>query len=101
MSWTCILLTATNEASLSLRRYASKSTCVVSGMGIHNAHALIGTAPIVVSDRGTWDVDTVAQPPETDPRWPTYCACGYAFTSEDTHQLFKSRLYRRGDTGEL
>jgi len=101
MPWTCVLLLATDQASLSLRRYASKSACPISGVGIHNAHALIGTAPIVVSERGTWDVAAVAQPPESDPRWPARCVCGYTFGPEDTYQLFKDRQYTRQDTGAL
>jgi len=101
MPWTCVLLVATDQASLSLRRYASKSSCVMSGMGIHNAKTLIGTAPIVVSERGTWDVEEVKQPSDTDPRWPKRCACGYEFAAEDAYQLSKSRLYRREDTGAL
>ena len=100
MSWTCVLLIATDRASLSLRRYAADSRCTVSGHGVHNARTLIGTAPIVVSERGTWDIEGVDQPPHSDSRWPTHCVCGYAFQESDTWQLFKSRLYERQDTHE-
>lgn len=101
MSWPVVLLVATNQASLSLRRYASSKPCADSGYGIHNAHALIGTAPIVVSESGTWDVESVAQPPHNDPRWPRQCVCGSVFEDADEWQLFKDRLYRRADTGAL
>ena len=101
MTWTCVLLIATDQASLSLRRYASKGTCAVSGRGIHDAETLIGTASIVISERDTWDVEELERPPASDPRWPTHCVCGYTFQEDDTRQLFKSRLYRREDTGAL
>lgn len=101
MTWNCILLLVTDQASLALRRYAS-AACAANphGMSTHDARAYIGTTPVVVSERGTWDVD-VAQPPQTDPRWPTQCVCGYVFTNEDTWQLSKARLYARQDTGAL
>lgn len=99
MPWTCVLLIATDQASLSLRRYATPERCPASGLGIHNAHTLIGTAPIVISERGTWDVE-VAEPPHSDPRWPTHCACGYEFRDSDTWQLSTSRVYERQDTHE-
>ena len=101
MPWTCILLIATDQASLALRRYASGKPCLASGAGIHAARARIGTAPIIVSERGSWHVDSPAQPPATDPRWPEQCVCGYIFGPEDAYQLFRSRLYIRQDTGAL
>ena len=101
MTWTCVLLIATDQASLSLRRYASKGTCTVSGRGIHDAETLIGRARVVISEGGTWDVEDAERPPSSDPRWPTHCACGYEFGSEDAYQLFTSRLYTRQDTGAL
>lgn len=99
--WTCVLLEATDQASLSLRRYAGTKPCEQSGMGIHDASALIGTAAITVSERDTWDVEGVQQPPPADPRWPTHCICGYQFEDGDAWQLFKSRMYARQDTGAL
>ena len=99
MTWTCVLLLETDQASLALRRYAS-ADCAAKphGMSIHDARAYIGTAPVVISERGTWDVD-VETPPQSDPRWPKECACGYIFTGDDTWQLSKARLYARQDTG--
>jgi len=37
---------------------------------------------------------------EGDPRWPTHCACGYEFTTEDPRQLSVEEIYVRADTGE-
>ena len=101
MSWDCILLVATDQVSLSLRRYAD-APCLVKphGMSMHDARTFIGTAPIVISARETWDVE-VAQPAHTDPRWPTQCGCGYVFQEGDTWQLSKNRLYVPQDTGDL
>jgi hypothetical protein len=101
MAWTCVLIVATDEASLALRRYADRP-CMAKphGMACHDARTLVGTAPIVISERETWDV-AVEQPPRSDPRWPTRCVCGYQFQDGDTWQLSKDRLYRRQDTGAL
>ena len=99
MAWTCVLLLATDQASLALRRYATPELCAVSGTGIHDASASIGTAPITISERKTWDV-AVKQPAQTDPRWPKRCACGYVFQETDAWQLSPSRLYERQDTHE-
>jgi len=100
MSWTCVLLIETNQASLSLRRYASALPCAVSGMGIHDASTPYRTVPLTISERGTWQMEHDAPPPATDPRWPDRCACGYLFEPENTYQVAPSRLYVRQDTGE-
>lgn len=102
MPWTCILLRATDHARLALRRYA-EGPCNASpnGVSIHDARALIGTAPVITHpDRETWEVVAPPQPPKTDPRWPTHCACGYVFHDEDEWQLSSHRLYERQDTHE-
>lgn len=36
-----------------------------------------------------------------DRRWPKACPCGYVFRPNDGHQEWRTRLYRRGDNGEL
>ena len=36
-----------------------------------------------------------------DPRWPSNCICGYIFAVDDMKQEGRTRLYRRGDNGEL
>jgi hypothetical protein len=101
MPWTCVLLVETDQASLALRRF-SYEACAAKphGMNFHDARTYIGVTPIIVSERKTWDVE-VAQPPQTDPRWPIQCVCGYVFQEGDTWQLSKNRLYARQDTGAL
>jgi hypothetical protein len=101
MSWKCVLLTETNQASLSLRRYASAAHCAVSGMGIHDASVPYLTVPLTISESGSWHFAGDEPPLSDDPRWLTHCACGYAFGPEDTYQVSPSRLYTRQDTGAL
>lgn len=98
MPWNVILLTETARASLALRRYAANLRAPCPAGSYHEALTLIGEAPLVIDAEGNWHID-VPQPPPTDPRWPTHCACGYAFTELDTWQLSPSRLYTRQDTG--
>jgi hypothetical protein len=98
MPWNCIMLTATEQASLSLRRYTNDRSCSAHTHGYHNAHTHIGTAPVVHLDRGCWDVD-YPQPPHSDPRWPVQCVCGYHFQESDAWQVTKNRMYTC-DTGE-
>lgn len=100
MPWTCVLLVATDQASLELRRFASGSACDKSENGMHEARTLIGTAAIVVTERGGWHIEET-EPPISDPRWPRQCACGYRFAPTDIYQLSPSRLYTRQDTGAL
>lgn len=42
----------------------------------------------------------VGAPPDDDPRWPTKCSCGFAFTDAHVHQLHGRQISRRVDTGE-
>lgn len=35
--------------------------------------------------------------PHDDPRWPTHCACGFAFGDGDHWQYYGDRIYRRLD----
>ncbi|HWZ29184.1 MAG TPA: hypothetical protein VNX15_11505 [Gemmatimonadales bacterium] len=82
-----------------LRRYAGEGKCTEK-MGYHNAmSAVVAEAPEdPEKDHAGTRPPTVE---ETDPRWPTACACGYAFTEGDTRQIFSDSVYRRADTGEL
>lgn len=99
MPYPLIPITATDQASLALRRYAMDA-CAGNpyGAGSHDARTLIGTAPVVVLDeRGTWDVE-METPAPTDPRWPPRCACGYVFLEADVWQLSRDRLYARPDS---
>lgn len=93
----CFLLTKTDQAEVSLRRYvySSQAKCDASCMGYHNASVVIGRRQVLPDD-SHGDNHT-----RDDPRWPTHCACGYAFQPHDEWQCNPHVLYRRGDTGEL
>jgi hypothetical protein len=97
----CYFIEPVDRAQLSLRRYAARDldpqrTCEQSGLGYHNAAVKIETAPHQHGEA----IQTLRRRPNGDPRWPTHCACGYAFRDDDYWQLDRSRLYHRADTGE-
>lgn len=99
----CYFLVPTSRVRQYLRRYHSGSqpgdaACPVHGMGYHNAWTPIGEAPAHYQDG--YLSQATPTPPESDPRWPTTCACGYVFQARDPWQLFESLLYQRQDTGE-
>lgn len=109
----CFLIEPTDHVRQELRRYTpgrwdadQKRTvyeppCPLTNGGYHNAQVRIEDAPeqrnaegyITNGSRGD-------EHAHADPRWPTHCACGYAFTEADVWQLFCSPLFRRADTGE-
>lgn len=76
-----------------LRRYVGSATekCSVEAHGFHNAMTLLGDC----------EQESLPEPPHHDPRWPTQCVCGRAFTETDSWQVFASHLFRRADTGVL
>lgn len=81
----------------SLRRFVSGNDCP-SAPGYHNASVVIDRVvkPFIA---GQFD----ASPTETelagDPRWPTHCSCGYAFSDADRWQVNDERLYAGAPTG--
>ncbi len=102
----CFMLEPTERVRQKLRRYvgSDKAHCpdMPGTLSYHDAATLIEDAA------ATWDaehrcirngVDSAAAY-DDDPRWPTHCACGYAFTDDDPRQLFVDLIYRRTDTGE-
>lgn len=93
----CFFLEPTEEATVRMRRFGRFGDC---GRGYHDASVTIGTChfPLgnALNGEGTDIVD------RGDPRWPTTCErCGALFAEDHDRQLFKARLYRRSDTGEL
>ena len=94
----CIFLTETDQAEVSVRRFAyseRKGKCQASGMGAHDASGAIGRRPVLPTDaRGD-------NHPHDDARWPARCACGYEFAPDDQWQCNPEVLYRRSDNGEL
>lgn len=96
-------LEPTDRVELGLRRYSSPDgsgfTCEA---GHHKALVKIGQAPAIFRQEKYGKVlATRVATPRDDPRWPTNCACGYAFTEDDHWQgEWQELLYRRSDTGE-
>lgn len=102
----CFWIEPTPKIQRKLRRYTSRQGNP-SGWecadGWHEAWALI--EPLEdVPPRASYDESDERETsgdlwPHDDPRWPTHCkkGCGYAFTDEDTWQLFTERIYRRPD----
>lgn len=98
MPWECVLLLETDRASLALRRYSTDRRTPCPAAYYHEAHTQIGTTPLTIDAEGNWEIDA-PQPDPADPRWPTQCACGYAFTEGDNRLLAPSRIYTRQETG--
>lgn len=102
----CFFLEETGRAQIYLRRYHGSMPgplCPSSGIGYHNAKFYLEDRPVKYSD---WPHEIpncyqgIQEQPLDDPRWPTHCACGYAFTGEDLKQVFQESILRRTDTGE-
>ena len=87
----CFLITPTGDAQLSLRRYATDH-CPTGG--IHDAEVEIGTAPIVLTERGYL---AALETPHDDPRWPLACACGHVFQEADPWQTRQKERYQAPD----
>lgn len=99
----CYLLTPTALAQKSLRRYRGitegEPRCEASGIGFHNASVRLGTTKrLRHGDDGRpltgWQLKDL---PHSDPRWPTHCPCGYAFTGDDHWQHMANLLWRCSD----
>jgi hypothetical protein len=110
----CFLLTPTEHVAVILRRFAgSQSSATKCGLKVprypgaeavtwesHNLEVEI--AREVGTLEGSVDGDsTLRRIALDDPRWPDACPCGYRFADEDVRQEWHTRLYQRGDTGEL
>lgn len=62
--------------------------------GWHEARARLEDTPVIwQEERRVYTIEP-REWPHDDPRWPTHCECGYAFTADDEWQLFYERLYR-------
>lgn len=95
----CFWMEDVRIARYRLRRYAGEAKC--SGPhGYHNA-----MSPVVAETPEDPEKNySGTRPPvieRQDPRWPSACSCGYAFSDGDAWQVFADALYRRADTGEL
>lgn len=93
MTTPCFWVERTGEAEVSLRRYSEADTpCPAGARSYHNAVVPIGRVPLDERPDGTYsgNDDSV---PHDDPRWPTACACGYAFAETDAWQVNHDAVY--------
>lgn len=104
----CFMMEPAMMARRYLRRYITGTQCEHGQHGYHNVRVQIEDAPLVIgTSQGScgvykhWELVTGLEHDRSDPRWPTHCKCGYAFTEKDEWQLFYEPLYRRLDTGSL
>lgn len=94
----CFLLEPTVSALESLRRYALREAPCPLPHGYHDATVVLGTQPFARTDCGGTGADDVDH---DDPRWPSHCACGYAFRWDDQWQHNLNLLYSGAPDGEL
>jgi len=94
----CFMLEPIGRAKRGLRRFSLRDDAPCSIHGYHTAVVMIEDGPCTRDDNGYLPLGDSW--PHDDPRWPTHCACGYAFTADDRWQLYVEELYRRADTGE-
>lgn len=112
----CFLLTPTDEVVVQLRRYDRSELPPPAHRCFYRAPRYPGAEEVtryyhdavveIGRETGTLDPSCdgehdLPDAPHDDPRWPTHCACGYAFTDQDFYGEDRVRLYRRGDTGGL
>jgi len=83
-----------------LRRYASAmdggKICPCDGMTYHNADTLISETDEPVERFYELVAEREASHYDGDERWPTHCACGYAFTDADERQVNHKRRWSTG-----
>ena len=94
----CFLVTATERAWRSLRRY-QEGECPGPYKTYHNAHAPIGIAERRRSSDGYYEL--VDPPAPNDPRLPRKCDhCDFEFTGAAYRQVFDEQIYLSDDGSE-
>jgi hypothetical protein len=96
----CFMLDEIDLARYWLRRY-STGPCVVNNLQYHNAMFLLEDRKPDYIMSGIHRYLEPGKHPESDPRWPTNCLCGYEFKPGDAKQLFLRQLYKHHETGEI
>jgi hypothetical protein len=94
----CFLLEPAELAREDLRRYVSSETPCPLPHGYHSTTVVLGDVSFTRTDcngTGKDDVD------HNDPRWPSHCACGYAYRWDDQWQHNLERLYSGALDGKL
>lgn len=105
MPYPCFWLEPTTRVHRYLRRFVYSDSrtdekCPAHEWGSHDAQVQIEDGEGQFSDDGYLNVEEPNITRHNDSRWPTHCACGYAFTEDDEWHLFDELIYRRPDTGE-
>lgn len=97
------LLTPAPKVQFQLRRWAKDARCACGNR----------SGPWTITDLGQLDEPLRAEGEYErasseivtvsleDPRWPTNCACGYAFVADDAHCVDTRRLYSGAPDGKL
>jgi len=117
MPWPLHWLQDTGTAALGLRRYTepvhdrlSSGWCpdneysTSTEFSYHNAFAWLGERKqreLVDNEYGRHyeSADDMFEIADDDPRWPTHCTCGRAFTDDDDRQKWAEEIFIRTDTG--
>jgi hypothetical protein len=100
----CFFLEPAGKKRISLRRYVSASSPnhACSNPAFPYYHdAIVPIETITTADTPTSSVDGLVDVPRDDPRWPTHCVCGHAFSPDDEWDVWCQDLYIRKDTGAL
>lgn len=105
----CFWIEMQGDQKIALRRYhsmnANEAKCPVDGNhGYHDAEVIVDRVPVVIEQRKDGGRNMAHHGMDGryagDTRWPTACACGYAFTEKDARQVRQMAVYVRRDTGE-
>lgn len=95
----------TDQVVFDLRIYESGEgvpACPLMGgdRGYHNAHSeRLGQKTEALDSQEPVNGDP--SPYEGDPRWPKACGCGFVFSDKAQRMVWRQRLIRRVDTGEV
>jgi hypothetical protein len=102
MAFPCFVITQTHEAERSLRRLClgEDNLCPLEGQKFHKAVVGIGRAPVVLTEHHSF-AQIEADEYQGDERWPTHCACGYAFAEDDYWLVDQEAVYVAEDGREM
>jgi hypothetical protein len=97
----CFLLVPTGLTRVSLRRYETVPGKPCGDRSFHSAETPVGDMAEKfknTKDDGRMLVVPIATPHKHDPRWPSACECGRAFSKKAEYQVFTRTLMTRTDS---